>query len=112
MSVRKNEMDFKSTIREFLENGGWLVTLIGALGMFARILLDNKKYSLLSMLKKILSAAIFSGIAWFILNEAPISDFLKAISYGIIGVVSPEIVNGIVSLAKKFEKNPDKFIKS
>jgi hypothetical protein len=35
----------------------------------------------------------------------------KAITYGIIGVVSPEIINGIIKLAKHFERTPEKFIK-
>jgi len=52
-----------------------------------------------------------SGILWFVLKDAPISDFIKAISYGVVGVVAPEIINGIIALAKKFEKNPDKFLK-
>ena len=104
-------MDFKTIFREFCLEGGWFVPIVGALGMAARIMIDPRKHSLLMMLKRILSAAIFSGIAWFVLNGAPFSDFSKAICYGVIGVISPEVINGIVALAKKFEKNPEKFIK-
>ncbi len=104
-------MDFKILLKEFFYDGGWMVPVIGGLGMLARIMIDPRKHSLFLMLKRILSAAIFSGIAWFVLNGAPFSDFTKAICYGIIGVVSPEIINGIVALGKKFEKNPEKFIK-
>ena len=69
------------------------------------------RVSLKDFLRNVLAAAILSGILWFVLHDAPISDFLKAISYGIVGVVSPEITNGLIALAKKFEKNPDKFLK-
>ncbi len=100
----------KSLFTEFLE-GGWVVPIVGGLGMLARIMIDPRKHSILLLLKRILSAAIFSGIAWFILNGAPFSDFTKAICYGIIGVISPEIINGIVVLGKKFERNPENFIK-
>jgi hypothetical protein len=31
--------------------------------------------------------------------------------YGIIGVISPEVIGGFVNLAKKFERSPEKFIK-
>ena len=103
-------MDLKNLIREFL-NGGWIIPLIGAAGMIARMLTYQGKYSLKSFLRNVLAAAILSGILWFVLHDAPISDFIKAISYGVIGVVSPEIINGIIVLAKKFEKNPDKFMR-
>lgn len=103
-------MDFKSVIREFLD-GGWVIPVIGAAGMIVRMLTYKGRVSLKDFLRNVLAAAILSGILWFVLHDAPISDFLKAISYGIVGVVSPEITNGLIALAKKFEKNPDKFLK-
>jgi hypothetical protein len=99
----------KSLIREFI-NEGWVVPVIGALGMVARLLVNPTKHSCWEFVKKVLSAAIASGIAWFILDSAPFNDFTKAICYGVIGVISPEIINGIIALAKKFEKNPEKFL--
>ena len=103
-------MDFKSVIREFLD-GGWVIPVIGAAGMIVRMLTYKGRVSLKDFLRNVLAAAILSGILWFVLHDAPISDFLKAISYGIVEVVSPEITNGLIALAKKFEKNPDKFLK-
>jgi hypothetical protein len=103
-------MDFKNIIGEFF-NGGWLIPLIGASGMVARMLTYKGQYSLKTFVRNVVAAAILSGILWFVLQDAPISDFIKAVSYGVIGVVAPEIINGIIALARKFEKNPDKFIK-
>jgi|TARA_A200000159_G_scaffold163371_1_gene189435 hypothetical protein len=100
----------KSLIREFL-SGGWLVPLIGAAAMFARLLSGNNGLSLKQQFKRILTAAIAAGIAWFVLEQTDVSSLTKAITYGIIGVVSPEIIGGVVRLAQKFEKNPEKFIK-
>jgi hypothetical protein len=100
----------KSLFKEFI-NGGWVIPLIGAAAMVARLLSSDRELAILEQLKKILSAAIASGIAWFVLEQTDIPSLYKAITYGIIGVVSPEIINGIVALAKKFEKNPSKFIK-
>jgi len=102
--------DIKALAKEFVE-GGWIIPLIGAAAMLARLLSSDTKFSLLEQLKKIFSAAISSGIAWFILEQTDISSLYKAIAYGIIGVVSPEIINGIVKLGKKFQKDPEKFIK-
>ena len=101
----------KSLFKEFVD-GGWVIPMIGAAAMLARLLSSDVKISLLEQLKKILSAAIASGIAWFILEQTDISSLYKAITYGIIGVISPEIINGIVKLAKKFQMNPEKFLKN
>jgi hypothetical protein len=103
-------MDFKSLMREFMD-GGWIIPIIGAAGMVARMLTYKGAYSIRTFIRNVIAASILSGILWFVLQDAPISDFIKAISYGVVGVVSPEIINGIIALAKKFEKNPDKFLK-
>jgi hypothetical protein len=106
----------KSLIREFI-NGGWIIPFIGALTMTTRLMHHPVELTLIQQLKKICSASILSGVAWVIidsgtiLQHSEISSLYKAIIYGIVGVVSPEIINGIVNLARKFEKNPDKFIK-
>ena len=100
----------KSIIKEFL-NGGWLVPLVGAAAMFARLLSGDSGLSVKQQFKRIVTAAIAAGIAWFVLEQTDVSSLTKAIAYGIIGVGSPEVIGGIVSLGKKFEKNPSQFIK-
>lgn len=100
----------KSLIKEFLD-GGWIIPLIGAAAMLARLLSAQKKIGIIEYGKKITAAGISSSIAWFILEQTDISSLYKAISYGIIGVISPEIINGIIKLGKKFQADPEKFIK-
>ena len=100
----------KSIIKEFL-NGGWLVPLVGAAAMFARLLSGQNELSVKQQLKRILTAAIAAGIAWFVLEQTDVSSLTKAITYGIIGVVSPDVISGIVRLGERFAKNPEKFIK-
>ena len=97
-------------LKEFIE-GGWIIPLVGAAGMLARLMTAKKEYTILEQLKNIISAALASAIAWFILEQTDIPSLYKAITYGIIGVVSPEIINGIIKLAKHFERSPEKFIK-
>ncbi len=99
----------RSLLKEFM-NGGWLVPLIGAAAMFARLLSATNKLSIKQQFKRILTASIAAGIAWFVLEQTDVSSLTKAITYGIIGVVSPEVIGGIVRLGKRFEKNPEKFI--
>ena len=100
----------KSIIKEFL-NGGWLVPRIGAAAMFARLLSGQNELSAKQQLKRIVTAVLASGVAWFVLEQTDVSSFTKALTYGIIGVVSPEVIGGLVRLGQKFEKNPEKFIK-
>jgi hypothetical protein len=100
----------KSIIKEFLE-GGWIIPLIGAAAMLARLLSAQKKVGMIEYAKKITAAAISSSIAWFILEQTDISSLYKAICYGIIGVISPEIINGIIKLGKRFQEDPEKYIK-
>lgn len=103
-------MDLKNLIREFMD-GGWVIPIIGAAGMIARMLNSKVGYCWKEFAKNVSSAAILSMILWFILHDAPISDLVKAVSYGVVGVISPEIINGLITLAKKYAKNPEKIIK-
>ena len=103
-------MDEKNLLKEFF-TGGWIVALIGGLGMLARNLLDGVDRSFKEHLKRILAATICSVIAWFILEQVEVSSLTKAISYGIVGVVSPEILQGVTALAKKFAKKPQDLVK-
>jgi hypothetical protein len=100
----------RSMLKEFLE-GGWIIPLVGAAGMLARLMTAKKEYTILEQFKNIMSAALAASIAWFILEQTDISSFYKAITYGIIGVVSPEIIGGIIKLAKQFERSPEKYVK-
>lgn len=100
----------KTLIKDFLE-GGWIIMMIGGAAMLARLLSSSAKLSILEHFKKIVSAAIASGIAWFILKDVQGWELYKAIAYGIVGVISPEIIDGIITLGKKFAKNPEKILR-
>ena len=102
--------DEKNLIREFL-TGGWIVAVIGGLGMLARSLLDGIERSHLEHFKRIVAASICATIAWFILEQVEVSSLTKAISYGVVGVVSPEILQGVTTLAKRFAKKPQDLVK-
>jgi hypothetical protein len=100
--------DKKNIILEFI-NGGWIILVVGAAGMAARIIYSGTKHSIGEIVKKMFAAMLCSGIAWFVLEQTEISSLTKAISYGVVGVVSPEIVNGLIKIAARFAKNPIKF---
>lgn len=100
----------KDLFKEFLA-GGWLVAIIGAAGMVARLLTDDKKATIKEQVKKVITAAICSVIVWFLLENVDISSLTKAVIYGVTGVVSPEILQGLTRLAQQFAKNPKRFVK-
>jgi hypothetical protein len=62
-------------------------------------------------LRKIIVASITSTIAWFVVEQMDISSITKAITYGVVGVVSPELIDALINLSKSISKNPSKFIK-
>ena len=101
--------DEKSIIKDFI-TGGWIVSVVGGLGMAARLLIEGKQMPIIAYIKRILAAIICSTIAWFILEQIDVNSLTKAICYGITGVVSPEVISGVVLLAKKVSKKPQDYI--
>lgn len=100
----------KSLLREFL-NGGWIIPMIGAASMLARLISMSDRSGVVCQLKKIFVASLTSTIMWALIHDLHLMDLHKAVIYGVTGVISPEIIQGIVNLGKKFSKSPEKFIK-
>ena len=99
----------KSLLDEFL-NGGWIIPVIGAGSMLARLLSMNDRSGVVCQFKKIFVASLTSTIMWALIHDLSLLDLHKAVIYGITGVISPEIIQGVVNLGKRFSKHPVKFI--
>lgn len=99
----------KSMLNEFMD-GGWLIPLLGAASMLARLLSTNTAAPFIEQAKKVFTAALASGVAWFLLEQTDIGSLYKAITYGVIGVISPEIIAGLVRIGKRFASRPESFI--
>ena len=78
--------------------------------MSLRLLIVREHSSIKEHLKKIFVASASCGVAYFLLEPANIGDFYKAVAYGIIGVTSPEIIEGMVKIAKSFSRNPEHYL--
>ena len=93
-------------------NGGWIVIVMGAAGMLARIATsknpDEKTTG--QIINNVVASMIASLIAWFILEQFEIQPMWKAISYGLVGLNSPELLSGIIKISTKFSDNPMEFI--
>lgn len=99
----------KSILKEFVA-GGWIIVLLGTATMFARILVDGEKNTICTALRKIVAAAILTTVVWSFIRDMPMVDLHKALIYGVVGAISPEILQGVVRLGKAFAKNPFRFL--
>jgi predicted MFS family arabinose efflux permease len=93
-------------------NGGWVVLLIGAAGMIARLVTSNspEETSANNIIKNIMAAMITSLLAWFTLEQFEIDSIYKALIYGLGGLNSPEILSGILKISTSFSNNPGEFL--
>ena len=107
-------MDNLSKFVPLFLNGGWIVLLIGAAGMIARLATsknpEDKTPS--QVISNISASMIASLIAWFILEQFEVPSMYKAITYGLVGLNSPELLTGIVKISTNFANNPTDFIKN
>jgi len=97
-------------IKNFL-NGGWVVLLIGAAGMVARLVTTNESPNFGEVIKKMISAMIASLIAYFIFEQFEVDPMYKAVAYGLVGLNSPEIINGVLKISGQFQSDPMSFLK-
>ena len=107
-------MDNLSKFVPLFLNGGWIVLLIGAAGMIARLATsknpEDKTPS--QVISNISASMIASLIAWFILEQFEVPSMYKASTYGLVGLNSPELLTGIVKISTNFANNPTDFIKN
>ena len=97
-------------ISQFLD-GGWVVLLIGAAGMIARLVTTSEKLIGGEIVKKMVSSMIASMIAWFIMEQFEMDSMYKAIAYGLVGLNSPEIIQGVLKISGQFASDPMSFLK-
>ena len=110
----KNKMD---NLHEFIPlflNGGWVVLVIGAAGMIARLATSKNPEDKTpqQIVSNIGAAMIASLLTWFIMEQFTIPSMYKAISYGLVGLNSPEILSGIIKISTGFANDPTNFIKN
>jgi predicted MFS family arabinose efflux permease len=95
-------------------SGGWIVLLIGAAGMIARLATSKNPEDKTpgQIISNIAAAMIASLIAWFILEQFEVASMYKAIIYGLVGLNSPELLTGIIKISTNFANNPAEFMKN
>jgi hypothetical protein len=96
-------------VPKFLK-GGWIVALIGASGMIARLVVSEEDTPMNQVIRNIAAAMIASSISWFIMEQFEMNSMLKAIIYGMVGLNSPELLKGITKISGSFSDDPTNFI--
>lgn len=88
--MNQTDPDLLGAIQDF-KKGGWVIALLGSLGMFARLVITNEKYSFFVWLRKIIAGGITGVIAYFALYGTDIDPLYKSVIYSISGSIAPEI---------------------
>jgi len=102
-----------TSLEEFIpkfRKGGWIVALIGAAGMIARMVVSEETTPMNQVVRNISAAMIASSIAWFVMEQFEMNSMYKAILYGLVGLNSPELLKGITKISGSFSDNPSEFI--
>jgi hypothetical protein len=107
-------MDSLSKFIPLFLSGGWVVLIIGAAGMIARLATSKNPEDKTpqQVISNIGAAMIASLLTWFIMEQFTISSMYKAIAYGLVGLNSPEILSGIIKITTGFANDPTNFIKN
>lgn len=92
--------DFANAIQDF-KRGGWVIALLGCLGMLARLILTNEEYKFFVWLRKIVAGGIVGVLAYFALYGTDIDPLYKSVIYSISGSVAPE---AWILIKSKFKK--------
>jgi predicted MFS family arabinose efflux permease len=95
-------------------SGGWIVLLIGAAGMVARLATSKnpEDKTPAQIISNIIASMVASLIAWFIMEQFEVASMYKAVAYGLVGLNSPELLTGIIKISTSFANNPTEFMKN
>ena len=98
--MSSNNPDLLGAVNEF-KKGGWVIALLGSMGMLARLILAKEKFGFIVWIRKIIAGGIVGVIAYFALYGADIEPIYKSVIYSISGSFAPEIWT---FLSKKIKK--------
>lgn len=87
------------------KRGGWIVSLLGALGITARMILTDEKQPVVVWVKRIVAGGIVGVLMYFALHGADIDPLYKGILYSISGAIAPDLFEkSIYTLLNKLWK--------
>ena len=82
--------DYEEFISVF-KKAGWIMAVLGGLGMLMRLIFTNQKFVMSIWLKKIVAASIVGLLVFFSLHEIDLDDIYKSVICSISGSFAPEL---------------------
>ncbi len=102
-----NDQDTYSQIVEEFKRAGWLMGVLAALGMIARLVFTNEKFKFFVWGRKAFAASIVGILVHFGVTELDMSDMYKSVICAISGSFAPELFefvkDKVLSKLKSYE---------
>lgn len=86
-----NEHDTYTQVVEEFKRAGWLMGVLAAMGMIARLVLTNEKFKFFVWTRKVIAASIVGILVHFGSHELDISDMYRSVLCAISGSFAPEL---------------------
>lgn len=97
---------YNQIVDEF-KRAGWIMGVLAALGMIARLVLTNEKFKLFVWFRKAMAASIIGILVHFGLVEIDMSEMYKSVTCAISGSFAPELFefvkDKVLSKLKSYE---------
>ena len=93
--------DLTQAVADF-KRGGWIVAILGGIGMTARLIFDDEKLPAVIWFKKIFAGCLVGIMMYFALHGTSIDPLYKSIMYAVSGTIAPDL----------FEKTLYSFLKT
>lgn len=99
----QNDPSFADILVEF-KRGGWVVSILGAMGVIVRLVFTNQKYAFLVWGRMVFAGACMGCITFFALYGSQIPQFYQSILYSCSGALAPQILEALGRTFKKLTK--------
>jgi predicted phage tail protein len=81
---------YNQIVEEF-KRAGWIMGVLGALGMVARLVFTNEKFAIFVWGRKVFAASIVGLMVFFSMYETGISEMYKSVICSVSGSFAPEL---------------------
>lgn len=79
------------TVVEEFKRTGWVMAILGALGMVARLILTNEKFVWVIWTRKAIAGGIVGVLCYFGLYEVDLAPLYRSVLCSIAGSIAPEL---------------------
>lgn len=96
----QNEPSFASALDEF-RRGGWIVAVLGAMGVIVRFVFTNQKYRFLVLGRMAFAGSCMGCITFFALYGSGIPQLYYSILCSCSGAMAPQLLEALGRMLEK-----------